>query len=155
MSSHSHPVTVMTTWAPTSDPHALLLDSQPPKNPGFVTHTFFIYLFIYFHSWPPQGIWSSQARDQIQATLYLNQSCSNAGSLPHCAGPGIKPMFQWSQDTASPIALQWELPLTHFNTRLDLSKPWPQFSQLSNCHIVILSNMSWKTILTAQDYFKD
>ena len=29
----------------------------------------FIYLFVYFHFWPPSGIWSSWARDRIQATV--------------------------------------------------------------------------------------
>ena len=53
--------------------------------------------------WPPQGIWSFLARDQIPATA-ATSSCSNAGSLTHCAGPGIEPAFQQSQNATNPIA---------------------------------------------------
>ena len=38
----------------------------------------------------------------------LSHSCSNAGSLIHSAGPGIKHVSQRSQDAADPIVLQWE-----------------------------------------------
>ena len=34
----------------------------------------------------PNGIWSSQAKDQIQAT-----AATTLGPLTHCARPGIKP----------------------------------------------------------------
>ena len=41
----------------------------------------------------------------------LHQSCSwgNNGSLTHCAGQGIEPAFQQSQDTTSPIVPQQKL----------------------------------------------
>ena len=39
----------------------------------------------------------------------LRQSSSNAGSLTHCAGLGIKPASRCSQDTADSIAPQQEL----------------------------------------------
>ena len=38
-------------------------------------------LFIFFFFWLPHGTWSSQARDQIQATVAnLSHSCGNARS---------------------------------------------------------------------------
>ena len=33
----------------------------------------------------------------------LSHTCGNARSLTHCAGPGIKPMFQHSQDALIPL----------------------------------------------------
>ena len=41
--------------------------------------------------------------------LDLSCSCSNAGSLTHCAELGIEPTSQSSQDAADPIAPQQEL----------------------------------------------
>lgn len=39
----------------------------------------------------------------------LSYSCSDAGSLTHCAGVGIEPTSQHPQDPANPVAPQWEL----------------------------------------------
>lgn len=39
----------------------------------------------------------------------LSCSCGNAASLIHCAGWGIEPVSQYSQDAADPDAPQWEL----------------------------------------------
>ena len=39
----------------------------------------------------------------------LSHSCRNTGSLTHCAGLGIEPASQYSQDAADPVAPQWEL----------------------------------------------
>ena len=39
----------------------------------------------------------------------LSHSCSNAGSLTHCARPGLEPASQRSQDAANPIVPQPEL----------------------------------------------
>ena len=53
----------------------------------------------------------------------LSCSSSSAGSLTHCAGLGIEPASQGSQDTANPIAPQWELletSLSLFSLRLHL-----------------------------------
>ena len=36
-------------------------------------------------------------------------SCGKAGSLAHCARPGLKPVFQHSRDTPDPVAPQQEL----------------------------------------------
>ena len=35
-------------------------------------------------------------------------SCGNAGSLGHCAGPGIKPAFQCSRGATDPVAPRWD-----------------------------------------------
>ena len=40
----------------------------------------------------------------------LSHRCDNAGSLTHCAGPGIKPMSQSSKDAPYPDVPQGELP---------------------------------------------
>ena len=53
----------------------------------------------FFFFWPPCGIWSSQARDQIQATQSL---------LIHCAWMGIEPASWCCWDMANPVAPQWE-----------------------------------------------
>ena len=48
--------------------------------------------FPFFFSQLPLGIWSSWARDQIQAAFgKLGNSCSKAGSLTYRIRPGIKP----------------------------------------------------------------
>ena len=39
----------------------------------------------------------------------LSRSGSNTGSLTHCAGQGIEPATQCSQDTAGPFAPQQKL----------------------------------------------
>ena len=39
----------------------------------------------------------------------LGCSCGNTRSLTRCAGPGIEPASQCSQDTADLTAPQWEL----------------------------------------------
>ena len=43
--------------------------------------------FFFFFFQPPQGIWSCQAGDQIQAPVV-----ATLGRLSHCAGPGIEPV---------------------------------------------------------------
>ena len=50
----------------------------------------------------------SQGSDPIHSHK-LSRSCSNAGSLTHCARRGIEPASQCSQDAADPIAPQQEL----------------------------------------------
>ena len=65
----------------------------------------FIYLFIYlffFLSWPLWGIWGSQARYQIQATV---ATYATAITTPD-------PLTHWRcRDAANPIVPQWELPI--------------------------------------------
>ena len=49
---------------------------------------------FFFLFWLPCSIWSSWAR----CSCHLSCSCSNAGSLTHCAGLGIEPASQHSRD---------------------------------------------------------
>ena len=59
---------------------------------------YFSFLFFF---WPPCGIWSSQARDQIQAT--------DARSLTHCAALGSEPSSPCCRDATDQITPQQEL----------------------------------------------
>ena len=47
----------------------------------------------------------------------LSHSCGNAGSLTHCAGLGMEPASQCTQDATNPVGPQRELPELEF-------KPW-------------------------------
>ena len=62
--------------------------------------TFFFFLF-----WPPHGIWSSGARDQIWAEA-ATMHCSDTRSLTHYARPGIKPVSQCFRNAANPVMPQ-------------------------------------------------
>ena len=68
---------------------------------GFVL---FCLFFIFFFFWLPRSIWSSQARDQVRATV-----AAEVRSLTHCARPGIEPGSPCSQDPADPVVPQQEL----------------------------------------------
>ena len=70
-----------------------------------IIHPFF---FSFLAAWqlmefPGQGSHPSHSGD-------LSCSYSNASSLTHCAGPGLKPVSQCSQDAANPVVPQRELP---------------------------------------------
>ena len=51
----------------------------------------------------PQPMESQGQRSDPSHSPDPSRGCSNAGSLTHCAGPGIKPASQRSQDAANPI----------------------------------------------------
>ena len=53
--------------------------------------------------------WNSQARDYLSHSRDPSHSCGSAGSLTHCARPGIEPAFQHSRDAANPFVSQQEL----------------------------------------------
>ena len=48
-------------------------------------------------------------RSDLSCSCDLCQSCGNAGSSTHCAGLGIEPASQLSQDATDPIAPELEL----------------------------------------------
>ena len=75
----------------------------------FKFHIFyFTYWFIYFHFWPPCGLWSSPGQGS-DPTHNHDLSCSSTRSLAHCTwGLNLKPSAR-SQDAANPIMTQWEL----------------------------------------------
>ena len=65
----------------------------------------FIYLFLaapWHVEFPGQG-------SDLSCRCNLSCSCSNARSLIPCAGLGIEPVSQGSQDATNPDAPQWEL----------------------------------------------
>lgn len=59
-------------------------------------HFFFLFyntFFCLFLFWPPHSIWKFPDQGSNPSWRYnLQYSCSNAGALTHCAGPGIEPM---------------------------------------------------------------
>ena len=63
-----------------------------------ITHKIYLSLFL---ATPQQ-----MEFPDLASVLSHSCNCGNAGSLTHCAGPGIESVFQWSQDTVVP---QWEL----------------------------------------------
>ena len=84
----------------------------------FSPHFYFFYycsdlynffpLNNFFFFWPLCGIWSSQARDQIKATVLTYASAvAMLDPLTHCAG--IKHVSWHCRDAADLIAPQWEL----------------------------------------------
>ena len=90
---------------------------------------FFVCLFIWFclgFFQPPWGIWSSLARDQIQAAV-ANYAAPAARpeSLTHCAGPGIKPASWRCRDATNLTVPQWDLWVKTIWTQ-----PYSTFSQI-------------------------
>ena len=67
--------------------------------------------FFFFFSAPWHMELLSQGSDW-SCSCELSRNCSNTGFLTHCAGLGITPKSQHSQDTADPVMPQWELPKT-------------------------------------------
>ena len=68
----------------------------------------FLSFFLFFFGLPAAyGIPGSGIRSELQ--LWPILSCSNAGSLTHCARPGIKPASQCSRNAAHPVEQQQEL----------------------------------------------
>ena len=59
--------------------------------------------FFFGHFWP-RCIWSSDQSHSCD----LSHSCSNAGSLTHCAGQGMDPTSQGSQEAVDTIVPQQE-----------------------------------------------
>ena len=53
--------------------------------------------------------WNSQARDYLSHSRDPSHSCGSAGSLTHCARPGIEPVSQCSHDAADPVRPRREL----------------------------------------------
>ena len=56
------------------------------------------------------GTWSSEARNQIQATVVTYAAAvATIDPLIHCTGPGIQPVSWRYRDAANPVAPQQEL----------------------------------------------
>ena len=68
------------------------------------------FFFFFFLFWLPHGIWRVPGPEQ-SCSYNLSCSCRNARSLTHCAGLGIKPASQYSQDAANPLRHSRNSPL--------------------------------------------
>ena len=75
------------------------------------------FFFFFFLTTPQHMEFPGQGSD---LSCSCNLSCSTAGSLTHCARPGIKPVSQGSQDSTNPVAPQQELLLGGFVLPLKL-----------------------------------
>ena len=72
--------------------------------------TIFTFFFFFLLFWLPHGIWNSQARDQICATVVAYTTArAKPDPLTRCAKRGMQPASWHCRDTANPIAPQWEL----------------------------------------------
>ena len=85
-------------------------------------YTLVTYLFTYLTHRPPQGTWSSRARDQIRAAVVTYAAAvTMPDPLNHCARPGIEPVSWHCRDVTDLIVPRWELHIVHFkNTQLYL-----------------------------------
>ena len=70
-----------------------------------------IHLFFFlFFFWSPCSILELLGQGSNQShSRELSHNCDNARSLTHCAGLGIEPISQCSQDVANPAAPQQDL----------------------------------------------
>lgn len=59
--------------------------------------------------WLPNGIWNSQTRNQIRATLHLRHNWGNYLLLKPTVRPGMEPASWICRDAADPFAPQQEL----------------------------------------------
>ena len=76
-------------------------------------HEWMLTFFFLFLAAPWHMEFLGQGSD-LSYVYNLTCSCSNVGFLTHCAGPGIEPMSQCSQDAANPIVPWWELLVINF-----------------------------------------
>ena len=89
---------------------------------------FFLFFFFFFFFFGfPLHIEFIGPVSYLSHSCHLGHSYSNTGSLTHCAGPGIEPTSQCSQDTTDPIAPQQELPVCIFYATTMLRLTEPQF----------------------------
>ena len=65
----------------------------------FYFNFYFLIFILFFHFWPPLAYGIPDP----------NRICSNARSLTHPAGLGVKPATQGSQDAPNPFVPQQEL----------------------------------------------
>ena len=73
------------------------------------TDTLIFSLFSFSLQPPPLHVKFLGQGSDLSHSCNLSCSCSNARSLTHCAGQGVRPASQGSQAAADPVAPQWEL----------------------------------------------
>ena len=70
----------------------------------------FFFLFLFSLFWYPCGIWSSQGRDLIQATVATyTEAAAVPDPLTHWAGPGVKPVTWRCRNATNPTVPQQQL----------------------------------------------
>ena len=70
----------------------------------------YTFFFFFPHFWSPLGIWSSQTRDQIQATVAIyTAATATSDPLIAYARSEIEPASWHCRNDADPIVPQWEL----------------------------------------------
>ena len=79
-------------------------------------------------SWSCNPSWSNN----LSCSCNLSQSCSKAGSLTYCAGPGIEPVSQSSQDTVNPALPQQEH-LEFFSINSFIPQIFTECQYMSGC----------------------
>ena len=77
------------------------------KHLAFISLIFSVFAFLQHMDFLGLGSDPSHSHD-------LSWNCNNTTSLTHCAGPGIKPVTQHSQDATDSIAPQQELLIKYF-----------------------------------------
>ena len=83
--------------------------------------SFLFFLFFFFFFGCSKALWSSLGQGSDPShRCDLSLSCVNARSLTRCAGLGIEPAFQCSQDAVYPVVPQQEfLGCFYFSTILN------------------------------------
>ena len=95
-----------------SQSHTLVRDLRAERDQLILCIFFFlIFLATSWHmEFPGQGLYPS-------CSCNLHCSCSNAGSLTHCAGPGIKPEPQHWRNATDPLHYNNNYRPVDFNVR--------------------------------------
>ena len=72
---------------------------------------FILFFFFFFFSFlaPLRHMEFLGQGSDWSCSCNPSRSCGNARSSTHCAGQGIEPASQGSQDAADPVVPQWEL----------------------------------------------
>ena len=82
--------------------------------------------FFFFHFWPPCGMWSSWARDQIRVVVATNSKAwAMQDPLTHCVGLGVEPTSWCCRDaTRSCCATVGTPPVSCFLSREEDGQLW-------------------------------
>ena len=68
------------------------------------------YTIFFLFFWLSHGIWSSQAKNQIQAAVVTYATAATMpGALTQSVGPGMELVSWHYRNTTNPVAPQWEL----------------------------------------------
>ena len=98
------------------------------------------YVFSFFHFWPPSGMWSSWARDQIRATVATYAAAAAMPDpLTHCAGPGIWTCVLALQQHRPSLYTTVGTPNVGYFTKQLCFALSHQITASSECHQILLS----------------